>query len=417
MQTFWKDTLLLVEHTETFGRGLLVEGLVNALVSNIMNKREIPFGKPWIDEEEKRAVAEVLDSPILVHGPRVKQFEEDFGRFTAAPHSLAMASCTAALHLASFYAGIGPGDEVIVPAQTHIATAHAVEFCGGTCVFVDAELETGNIDIDQIELAITERTKALAVVHFLGMPVDMPAVCSIANRHNLFLVEDCALAIGTFVDGLHAGLHGDAGCFSFYPVKHITTAEGGMMITTRSDVAKKMHFLRAFGVDRTVGERKVPGVYDVPMLGYNYRMNEIEAALGVEQVKRLPEMLRRRAENHRTLSQQLETIDEISLFATSNNRLKSSYYCLSVLLSDRLAAKRFDIVAYLRSKGVGTSVYYPKPVPHMTYYRDKYGIGESAFPNALRISEHSISLPVGPHLNEDDMCYIAATLKDAVASV
>jgi len=178
-----------------------------------------------IGEEERRAVAEVLSGPILVHGPRATEFETAFAAYTEAPHAVSVSSCTAALHLSYFYLGIGAGDEVIVPAQTHTATAHAVELCGATPVFVDSEPETGNIDTEQVEQKITGRTKAISVVHYLGMPVNMARISDTAGRRGLFVVEDCALAIGTYFKGIHAGLHGDVGCFSFYPVKHMTTAE------------------------------------------------------------------------------------------------------------------------------------------------------------------------------------------------
>jgi len=263
----------------------------------MIEKRVIPFGKPLIGEAEKRAVAQVLEGDTLVHGPRAKEFEKVFADYTKAPHAISVSSCTAGLHLAYFYLGIKAGDEVIVPAETHVATAHAIELCGGTPIFVDAESETGNIDIDQIERAISPRTKALSIVHYLGMPVDMKRIIQIASRHRLFVVEDCALALGSYFDGVHAGLHGDVGCYSFYPVKHITTAEGGMMITRHEKIAKTINFQKAFGVDKTPGERPLPGVYDVKMLGFNYRMNEIEAALGIEQMKRIDGFLERRKKN------------------------------------------------------------------------------------------------------------------------
>src|SRR4051812_15635691 len=160
--------------------------------------RTIPFGKPIIGEEEKKAVLDVLSGPILVHGPKAKEFEAAFAQYTKAPYAVSVSSCTAGLHLAYFYLGLGPGDEVIVPAQTHTATVHAVELCGAKPIFIDAEGKTGNIDISQIERAVTPRTKALSIVHFLGMPVDMDAVMAIARKHKLFVVEDCALAIGTY---------------------------------------------------------------------------------------------------------------------------------------------------------------------------------------------------------------------------
>jgi len=379
--------------------------------------RDVVFGKPIIGEQEQLAVRDVLNNPILVHGPKTKEFEESFALHTGAGYAVSVSSCTAALHLSYFNIGLSPGDEVIVPAQTHTATAHAVEYCGARPVFVDAEPRTGNIDIEQIESNITERTKAISIVHFLGMPVDMDRICGIAKKHSLLVVEDCALAIGTYFDGTHAGLCGDVGCFSFYPVKHMTTAEGGMLITKHEDIANKITRQKAFGVDRFVGERKVPGQYDVTMLGYNYRLNEIQCAIGVEQLKRIDGFLEKRKANYEFLSKGLCEVDEISQFASSNGKFQSSYYCLSVILSERLAANRIEIINKLKEKCVGTSIYYPRPVPHLGYYKDKYGYSEGSFPAASLISNGSIALPVGPHLNIEDMQYIVDSLKGTISEV
>lgn len=376
--------------------------------------RQIAFGRPLIGEAERAAVAAVLAGPILVHGPRAVEFEKAFAGWTGAPHGISVSSCTAAMHLVYFSWGFGPGDEVIVPAQTHVATAHVVELVGAKPVFVDAERATGNIDIDAIEAAITGRTRAISLVHYLGVPVDMDRILAIARQHGLKVLEDCALAIGARYNGTHAGLLGDAGCFSFYPVKHMTTAEGGIILTRDATLAARLTRQKAFGVDRHQGERAVPGVYDVNMLGFNYRMNEIEAAIGIEQVKRLEDILARRERNYRALQAALALIPELSLFQEPPAGSVSSRYCLSALLGPRLAARRFEVAAALNRRGVGTSVYYPRAVPHLTYYRDKYGYDERSFPNAAWISAASIALPVGPHLDEDDMHYIGAMMKEAL---
>lgn len=376
--------------------------------------RNIPFGKPIIGEEERAAVLEVLDGTQLVHGPRAKQFEVDFATFVGGGYSTSVASCTAGLHLAYFHLGLGAGDEVIVPAQTHVATAHAVEFTGARPVFVDADPETGNIAIDQIEPALTPKTKAISVVHYLGLPVDMDAVNAIARKHGLFVVEDCALAIGSRYKGIHAGLLGDFGSFSFYPVKHMTTAEGGMVVTRHEEIKNAIERKKAFGVDRTVTERAIPGVYDVTMLGYNYRMNELEAAIGIEQLKKVPGFLERRAENARVLRAGLADVNEMSVLSEGDGEREHSNYCVSVVLDEKTADSRYEIIASLRSSGVGTSVYYPVAVPHMTYYRTRYATPESAFPEASRISRQSIALSVGPHLDGDDMRYTLRALKSAI---
>jgi len=380
-------------------------------------KRNIPFGAPVIGEEEREAVLDVLSGPILVHGPRAARFEEEFAAYVGAPHALTVSSCTAGLHLVWFTLGLGPGDEVIVPAQTHVATAHAVELTGAKPVFVDAENATGNIDVSAIEAAVTPRTKGISVVHFLGMPVDMTSVIAVARRHSLFVLEDCALAVGTRLDGVHAGLLGDAGVFSFYPVKHMTTAEGGMIVTRDSDLASRLKLRKAFGVDRVHGERKLPGTYDVVALGFNYRMNEMQAALGSVQLRKMDRFLRARQENDETLRCGLAGTAGIELLDSTNERFESSYYCLSIILAERLAARRAELVSALNARGVGTSVYYPQPVPRMTYYRNKYGWTEGSYPGAARISDRSIALPVGPHLGREDMNYIVETVRSIMEGV
>lgn len=379
---------------------------------------EVHFGRPIIGDEEKAAVMKVLESPILVHGPLATQFEKDFGSFARAPHAVSVSSCTAGMHLIYFALGLGAGDEVVVPAMTHVATAHAVELTGAKAVFVDCQLENGNIDIPKIESAITSRTKAIAVVHYLGAPVDMPQVVAIAKKHKLFLLEDCALAPGAFVDGVHAGLHGDAGVFSFYPVKHLTTAEGGMIILKDEAFAKKLKLLKAFGVDRTHGERKVPGVYDTVALGFNYRMSEIHAAIGIEQVKKLSGFLKSRKANFEALEQALAGQKGIRVLPQSTGgRLESCHYCLAVLLDEGLEVKRPEIMAALTERKIGSSVYYPQPVPRMTYYRERYGYDAARYPNATRISDGTIALPVGPHLGIEHMKHIASNLREIINGV
>ena len=374
--------------------------------------KNIPFGKPMIGIEEKEAVMKIMDGSILVHGPVSIQFEEQFAAFTGAPNAVSVSSCTAGMHLIYFALGYGPGDEVIVPAQTHLATAHAVELTGARPIFVDAEKNTGNIDIYAIEAAINSRTKAIAIVHYLGVPVDMPKVIDIAKKHNLFVLEDCALAPGAKVDGIQVGLHGDAGVFSFYPVKHLTTAEGGMIILRDGDLAKKLKLLKAFGVNRNYGERKIPGMYDAEVLGFNYRMSEIHAAIGVEQIKKLPSFLVKRRENFNRLEAGLKNISGITVLPQPmNERFCSSHYCLGMMLEKEIADKRPTFMEELGKKGIGTSIYYPQPVPRMSYYRSKYGYNENQFVNAAAISDQIIALPVAPHLEFSDMDYIIDSVK------
>ena len=384
----------------------------------VANAREIPFGRPWITDDDKKAVAEVLDGPILTHGPQGKAFEAEFGAFLGdGAHSVSVSSCMAALHLASLHFGIGPGDEVIVPAQTHAATAHAVEWTGATPVFADCERATGNLTADAVAAAITPRTRAISVVHFLGVPCDMTEIMRVAERHDLKVIEDCAIALGSRHRGRHVGLFGDAGCFSFYPVKHITTGEGGMFVSRHRHVAEAVARLRAFGVDRSHKQRSVPGLYDVIGLGLNYRMSELQAALGRSQLSRIDENLARRRSNFDGLKRGLRGVPGLRVLEAVGPDAQSSYYCLSVVLEGGLGDRRNDVVARLNAAGIGTSVYYPQPVPRMSYYRDKYGYDAGRFSEASRIADRSVALPVGPHVQAEDVEYIAQQLSRIVGEM
>jgi len=379
--------------------------------------RNIPFARPLIRDEERAIAQEVLSGHVLVHGPRIHEFEKAFAQWVNADNSVAVSSCTAGLHLTYFCLGLGQGDEVIIPAMTHVATAHAVEFVGAKPVFVDAESRTGNIDISQIEAAITPNTKALSLVHFLGMPVDMDRINAIAEKYKLFVVEDSALAFGTKYKGIHAGLLGDVGLFSMYPVKHITTLEGGLVLSKHPWILEKIALQRAFGVDRTHGDRKVPGQYDVTELGFNYRMNELQAAIGTIQVDRLTGFLEKRKLNHEIISQKLEGINQIHQFKSSNGDFQSSYYCKSIILKEGLEKRRLEFIEALGAYGIGTSIYYPRPVPELTYYQAKYSYVNGQFPEAAKIAYQSIALPVGPHLKSSDAEYVADTVIKVVKSL
>ncbi|MDP3183212.1 MAG: DegT/DnrJ/EryC1/StrS family aminotransferase [Desulfobaccales bacterium] len=377
--------------------------------------REIPFGRPWITDADRQAVMEVLQGHILTHGPQCKAFESEFAAFMGAgAHCVSVSSCMAALHLSYLHFGLGPGDEVLVPAQTHTATVHAVEWVGARPVFVDCDPATGNLTPEGIAAAVTPRTKAIGLVHFLGIPCDMAGIREVADRHGLKVIEDCALALGARCQGTHVGLFGDTGCFSFYPVKHITTGEGGMFVTRHPEVAAAVAKLRAFGVDRTHGERAVPGSYDVPTLGLNYRMSEMQAALGRSQLARFSENLEIRRQNFAALKQGLSQAPNMHVLDAGGPDFQSSHYCLTVVLEGDLKARRNDLVGRLNRAGVGTSIYYPQPVPRMTYYRNKYGYQAAAYPQAEAISDHSIALPVGPHLKAGDLDYLLQTFKAAV---
>ncbi len=391
---------------------------INFMSDASTTTRSIPFGRPWITDDDRQAVADVLAGHLLTHGPRCKQFESDFATFMGADaHCVTVSSGMAALHLAYLHFGIGTGDEVTVPAMTHIATVHAVEWVGATPVFVDCDPLTGNLTAEAIAAAVSDKTKAISVVHFQGIPCDMPAIMEVAQRHDLKVIEDCALAVGARCDGRHVGLFGDAACFSFYPVKHMTAGEGGMFATRHADVAAAVERLRAFGVDRRHDQRTVPGMYDVPTLGLNYRMSEMQAALGCSQLSRIGQILDMRRENFGKLKAGLSQLPNVRVLDATSERTQNSHYSLSLVLEGPLAAHRNEAIHRLKEAGVGTSVYYPQPVPRMAYYQDKYGYDGERYPVATQISDESIALPVGPHLVSEDIDYILRHVSQALSSL
>jgi dTDP-4-amino-4,6-dideoxygalactose transaminase len=381
----------------------------------VTTSREIPFGRPWITEADRRAVARVLDGPILTHGPECAAFEKEFAAFAGGEaHCVSVSSCMAALHLAYLHLGVGSGDEVIVPAQTHVATAHAVELVGARPVFVDCDPATGNVTPEIVAAAITKRTRAIGLVHYLGIPCDMPAIVQLATEHGLAVIEDCALAIGARCGETHVGLLGDIGCFSFYPVKHLTSGEGGMVVSRHADIVESIRRLRAFGIDRTHQERTLPGMYDVPTLGLNYRMSELQAALGRSQLARVDQILSRRRTNFALLRASLADVPGVAIVDATSPDVTSSHYCLTIVLDGPISERREDLVRRLNARGIGTSVYYPQPVPRMTYYREKYGYDAALHPAAARLSDRSVALPVGPHVTPEEATHIAEVTRATI---
>lgn len=366
--------------------------------------REIPFGRPWIDDDDRAAVMEVLQGPILTHGPRCKQFETDFAAFVGGGTAVSTSSCMTSLHLAAIDLKLGPGDEVVVPAMTHVATVHAVALTGATPIFVDCDPRTGNIDLSQLAVAITPRTRSIFVVHFVGIPIDMDGLMKVAGA--IPVVEDCAIAIGSRWRGKHVGLFGHAGCFSFYPVKHITTGEGGMFISADAAVAARVARFRAFNVDRDHGDRAIPGLYDVSAVGTNGRMSELQAALGCTQVPKLPVILQRRAANFKVLAERLRAAG-LMVVDSTDPRATCSHYCLVVHLPEAVKNLRNDLALALKARGIGTSIYYPHPVPRLRAYRERFGFDALRFPGAIAIADHALALPVGPHLGTDEMHLVA----------
>ena len=375
---------------------------------------QIPFGRPNIDEEEIAAVTEVLRSGTLVHGVQTHAFEEAFAARVGVRHAIAVSSCTAGLHLALFVRGIGPGHRVVVPAMTHVATAHVVELQGATPVFVDVDPATGNLDVEALNDVASDGIDAIMPVHYLGLPCDMGTIRRIASDAGAMVIEDCALAVGATYEGRSAGSLGNCGSFSFYPVKHMTSIEGGMVTTDDDELARAIRKRRAFGYNRDLSQRTRPGVYDVDALGFNYRMNEVEAAVGLVQLGKLEGWLEQRARNHAVIAEALAALDGITVFPSEAGAARSSHYCLNLVLPADGSIDRDAVQDGLTARGIGTSIHYPSAVPLFTYYRERYGYRPGQFPVAEWLGNQTISLPVGPHLGDDGARQVALAVAAAI---
>jgi len=284
----------------------------------------VPITKVCLGEEEIKAVAERLLGGWVVQGPKVREFEEAFAKYVGARFARATTSCTTALHLALLGLGVGPGDEVIVPALTYVATANAVLYCGATPIFVDIDLRTFNIDVTAIEAKLSARSKVIVPVHEFGLAADMAPLMEIANRRGLAVLEDAACATGSRYRGRHVGTFGRAGCFSFHPRKAITTGEGGMIVTDDEAIARHAEILRSHGASVSdFARHQNPGSFELPAfdeLGFNYRMTDIQAAIGVEQMKKLASILsqrQQRAARYTELLSKQMTLGDHDRFAES----------------------------------------------------------------------------------------------------
>lgn len=377
-----------------------------------MSDTPIPFGKPQLDADAFDAVRSVLESGMLVHGTVTPAFEAAFAQRIGAAEAVAVSSCTAGLHLTLFTRNIGPGDRVAVPAMTHVATAHSVELVGAQPVFIDVDPATGNMDPAALE-AVDGPLAAIMPVHYLGLPCDMDRIHAVAQAKGAFVLEDCALAVDATWGDQKAGTLGLAGSFSFYPVKHMTSIEGGMVTTNDPALAHDLRRRRAFGYNRALGERTRPGLYDVDILGMNYRMSEVEAAVGLAQIARLDDFMADRSRNDAALRAILSRIDGLTLFPDRHGKATSSHYCINAVLPQDGSVSRDRVVDGLNARKIGSSVHYPGPVPLFTYYSQKYGYKAGQFPVAEWLADQTISLPVGPHLTKGDAERVGNAFQEA----
>ena len=384
----------------------------------------IPIARTSLLENEIQSVIAPLESGWLVQGPKVQEFEAKWSEFTNSKNSLAVTSCTTALHLSLAALGFGPGDEAILPAFTWISTANVVEHLGGKVIFCDIDPLTFNIDVSQIEEKITANTKAILPVHLFGLSADMHPINEIAKRHNLWVIEDAACGFGARYHGAHVGTLGTTGCFSFHPRKAITTGEGGMVTTSDADLADKIRCLRDHGAMMSDLQRHLGAkpylLADHPEAGYNQRMTDIQGALGSAQMDRAAEIVAERQRLAGIYDRAFADLDWLRTPACPEGYQHGyqSYPCmfrsddLSLSNVHAVNAARNDWMEELQNVGIST-----RPATHavhmLSYYKNKYDIRPTDFPNAYVSNDCSISLPLFHGMSEAEQGYVIESVKNS----
>ncbi|MHC1601056.1 MAG: DegT/DnrJ/EryC1/StrS family aminotransferase [Candidatus Nezhaarchaeales archaeon] len=371
---------------------------------------DIPINKPILDEEEISEVVKVLKQGSLTTsppegGPNVKLFEREFASFIGVKNAIAVNSGTAALHLSLMALGVGPGDEVLVPSLTFVATANVVLLVGAKPVFVDVDPKTYTMDPSDLERKMTEKTKAIIPVHLYGLMADMDSIMSIADKRGVPVIEDAAQAHGSELKGKRAGSIGIMGCFSFYPSKVMTTGEGGMITTNNDDMASILRSIR------THGQEWIGGELLVTRIGGNYRMPEIEAAIGRMQLKKLPKFLEARRRNAKILTDILNNIKQLEL-PVEPEGYTHNWYLYTIKFENQ--ALRDKVKNHLNSMGIGATIYYKTPIHLMPLYKRLLNTREGLLPVTEELSRKLLSLPVHHGMSEEDAQRVAEAVKEAV---
>ena len=375
----------------------------------------IPYGRQTVDEDDVRAVVEVLHSAWLTTGPMVDRFESDLAARVGAKHAVAVSSGTAALHAMMYAIGLTAGDEVIVPPMTFASTANSVVFQGATPVFTDVDPETLLLCPDRIEEKITDKTRAVLPVDYAGQPCDYDALRDITDRHNLVLLSDACHALGARDKDRPTGILGDLTAFSFHPVKHIATGEGGMITTDDDEFAQRMRIFRNHCITTDHRQRAEQGswFYEMVDLGFNYRITDIQCALGVSQLKKLSGWLARRRAIARRYDEALAEVDGINPLGVRAD-CEHAYHLYVVRLDlEKIGKTRQDVFGRLRAAGVGVNVHYI-PVHFHPFYRRRFGTSRGLCPVAESAYERILSLPMYAGLTEQDQQTVIQVLRDLV---
>lgn len=366
-------------------------------------KIKIPITKPYLGEEEKELISKVIDSGWVSQGPMVAEFEEMFAEYVGARYAVATTSCTTALHAALSVSGISSGDEVIVPSLSFIATANSVIHCGATPFFVDIDPETCNIDAKKIEGAISKKIKAIMPVHQMGLPADIDAIKDIAGRYRLKIIEDAACAIGSEYKGKRIGGHGNIACFSFHPRKVITTGEGGMITTDDPEIAERLRRFRHHGMSVSDLERhKLENVVIESYLniGYNYRMTDMQAAMGIAQMRKLPEILKKRQDIAKRYNEAFSKIGCLRVPKVPEYAIHN-YQSYWVEILDNSTVSRNELMQRLLEKGIST-----RRGIMAIHGEPCYSKSNVTLPNTERITANTIIIPLYPSMADEEVQYV-----------
>jgi dTDP-4-amino-4,6-dideoxygalactose transaminase len=374
---------------------------------------KVEFYRHNLEEEDIARLVEVCRGVFLTTGQDVKAFEERFAGYLGARHAIGVTSCTAALHLALLAVGVGPGDEVITTPMTFAATSNTVLYTGATPVFVDVEPDTGLISADAVERAITPRTKAILPVHLYGLMADMRRLKAIADRAGVALIEDCAHTIEADRDGVRPAQLSDAACFSFYATKNITSGEGGAVVTNSPAIADRVRLLRQHGMSASASDRYT-GTYrhwDLELLGWKYNMTNLQAALLVGQIDRMDALCKRREAIAVRYEHGFRGVDGVS-FPIVPAGARSARHLFTIWVDP---ARRDEVLGDLQARGIGVAVNY-RAVHLLKYYRERLGLQRGTFPNAERIGDSTVTLPLYPKLADVEVDYVVESVKASVAT-
>jgi UDP-4-amino-4,6-dideoxy-N-acetyl-beta-L-altrosamine transaminase len=375
-----------------------------------VRKSRLNYGRQWLDEDDIQAVENVLRGDWLTMGPTVEEFEKAVAEYVGAKYGIAVNSGTAALHVAAFAAGIGPGDEVIVSPMTFAASSNCILYLGGTPVFADILPGTMNLDPADVERKITKRTKAIVTVDYTGQPCEYDSIRSIAQRHNLIVIEDAAHALGATYHGRKIGTLSEITTFSFHPVKHITTGEGGMAVTNDQNLAARMRNFRSHGIDLDFRQRTKdrPWFYQMVYLGFNYRLPDIGCALGLSQLNKMDKFIARRRGIAAHYNEVFSEIPELTIPEVIPDCEPAWHLYVIRLNLELLKVGRTEIFKALAAEGLGVNVHYI-PVPWHPYYQD-LGYEKSQWPVTESVYERLISLPIFPAMSDLDV-------KDVISAI